>query len=330
MAELFKNLASTTLSGAIDDSQTSINVASAMGFTSGNFRTLVENELMLVTAVSGTTLTVTRHMEGTTATAHADATPVYHVLTPGALDARETGDLSIYDSFANRPAAGVPGRLFLPTDGVFIERDNGSTWDKFGPIWPLTPPQLSDFPTWVNQGTSTSVDNKGAIYLEAITGNSENLRARVKTYPTPPFTVEMAFLPVSCIYTYGSGVGAGLCIRDSVGGKMQVYGVSNSDFQINGSNYSSYSARSGAVANWPNSGSSYQLSSQPIWIKYADDGVNYRTVSISADGYNWAQMVQNSRADYLTPDQIGICVNSLFGYPYYWNGGCTFIHWKQY
>ena len=328
MAELLKNLAQTTLIGAINDSVTSLTVASAMGFASGNFRILIDSEIMVVTAVSGTTLTVTRHAEGTSAAAHADAAPVYHVLTGGALDARETGDLCAYDTYANRPAAGTPGRIFLPTDGAFLERDNGANWDKFGPIWPLTPPQISDFPTWVNQSTSTVVDNKGAIYLEAITGNSESLRARVKAYPSPPFTVEMAFLPVTCCQTYGSGVGAGLLIRDSVGLKVQAYGISNSDFQINGSNYSSVTARSGAVAGWPGSGTNYQFASNLIWLKYVDDNAN-RVISFSADGYTWAQMVSLSRTDYLTPDQIGIFVNSLFGYPYYWNGGCTFLHWKQ-
>ena len=68
MAELFKNLASTTLSGDIDNSTTSINVAGAMGFASGNFRILIDSEIMLVTGVSGTTFTVSRHQEGTSAT----------------------------------------------------------------------------------------------------------------------------------------------------------------------------------------------------------------------------------------------------------------------
>ena len=96
-----------------------------------------------------------------------------HVLTAGALDAHDQNDLAGYDTYANRPAAGMPGRIFLPTDGLFIERDNGSTWEKFGPIWPMTPPQSSDFPTWVNQGTSTCVDNKGAIFLYAPNSTNE-------------------------------------------------------------------------------------------------------------------------------------------------------------
>ena len=165
MAEQFKNLASTTLSGDIDNSTTSISVASAMGFTGGDFRILVDSEIMKVTGVSGTTFTVARHQEGTAATAHSNGATVAHVLTAGALDAHDQNDLAAYDTYANRPAAGMPGRIFLPTDGLFIERDNGSTWEKFGPIWPMTPPQASDFPTWVNQGTSTIVDNKGAIFL---------------------------------------------------------------------------------------------------------------------------------------------------------------------
>ena len=65
MAEQFKNLASTTLSGDIDNATTSVGVASAMGFTGGNFRILVDSEIMLVTGVSGTTFTVVRHQEGT-------------------------------------------------------------------------------------------------------------------------------------------------------------------------------------------------------------------------------------------------------------------------
>ena len=45
MAEQFKNLASTTLSADIDDAATSISVASAMGFTGGDFRILVDTVL---------------------------------------------------------------------------------------------------------------------------------------------------------------------------------------------------------------------------------------------------------------------------------------------
>jgi len=81
MAEQFKNLAGTTLNGAIDDQVTTITVASAMGFTGGDFRILVDSEIMKVTAVSGLDLTVARGQEGTDSTAHSNGAAVAHVLT---------------------------------------------------------------------------------------------------------------------------------------------------------------------------------------------------------------------------------------------------------
>lgn len=40
--------------------------------------------------------------------------------------------LVLTDTFANRPAAGVPGRLFVSSDTHKLYRDNGSTWDEIG------------------------------------------------------------------------------------------------------------------------------------------------------------------------------------------------------
>ena len=84
--EQFNNLASSSLSGAITSGATSLVVVSAATFpTTGNFRILVDAEIMLVTAVAGTTFTVTRAQENTSATAHANGVPVTHSLTAGAL-----------------------------------------------------------------------------------------------------------------------------------------------------------------------------------------------------------------------------------------------------
>lgn len=53
---------------------------------SGQFRILIDNELMLVTAgSSGTTWTVTRGVEGSVAATHAAGAPIWHLLTAGAL-----------------------------------------------------------------------------------------------------------------------------------------------------------------------------------------------------------------------------------------------------
>jgi len=327
MAEQFKNLASTTLNGAINDSVETVTVASAMGFTGGDFRILVDSEIMKVTAVSGLDLTVVRGQEGTSPTAHDNGATVRHVLTVGALDAHDQNDLVVRDAYASKPAAGVPGRIFLPTDGIFFERDNGSAWEKFGPLWPMTPPQASDFPTWVNQGSATIADSKGAIWFESPSVSGTNYRLRVKAYPNPPFTVEMALISLITPNT-SSYPGAGLVIRDDVSGKLQHYGYYSTDALVGGYSRPSPTGSATAITGWPGSGQLYQTESGLLWIKYEDDNTN-RKISISTDGYSWVQMVSLSRTDYLTPTQIGIYLHAPQTTPES-NQGATLLHWSQY
>lgn len=84
-SEKFANEIATSLSAAINASQTSITVTSATGFPAANFRIRIDNELMLVTAVAGLTWTVTRAVESTTAVSHAILADATHVLTAGGL-----------------------------------------------------------------------------------------------------------------------------------------------------------------------------------------------------------------------------------------------------
>lgn len=90
MAILFKNNATTTLSGSINNTQTSITVASAASFpviagTDYFYATMYEVsgsteinvEIVKVTATTGATWTITRAQDGTTARSRAGITPVY-------------------------------------------------------------------------------------------------------------------------------------------------------------------------------------------------------------------------------------------------------------
>jgi hypothetical protein len=87
MLEQYANNATTTLSAAIiSTSATTLTVTSATLFPgSGNFRILIDTELMLVTGVSGTTFTVTRGVEGTTAALHLISAQVSCILTAASL-----------------------------------------------------------------------------------------------------------------------------------------------------------------------------------------------------------------------------------------------------
>jgi hypothetical protein len=91
--EQFATNAQTTLASAMNSTQLTLTVNSASGFStssgSGTFRVLVDNEIMEVTQTSGTTFTIVRGQEGTTAVAHQQGAPVTQIVTAAALQQLE-------------------------------------------------------------------------------------------------------------------------------------------------------------------------------------------------------------------------------------------------
>lgn len=88
MPEQYENNYSTLLNGAINSSVTTLTVDAVPTTMTGNFRIRIDDEIILVGAVSGLTFTgCTRGSEGTTAASHADNAPVTHVLTAASLRA---------------------------------------------------------------------------------------------------------------------------------------------------------------------------------------------------------------------------------------------------
>ena len=76
-------ITATTLSGAITSNQISFGVASATGIAAPNFQTatgitylFVDQELMLVTGIVGTVVSVVRGFNGTAAMAHVSGVAV--------------------------------------------------------------------------------------------------------------------------------------------------------------------------------------------------------------------------------------------------------------
>lgn len=171
MSEQIRNNASTTLSGSIDSTQTTLTVASGTGFpSSGNFRIKIEGELLLVTGVSGTTWTVTRGIESTSGAGHANAVAIIHVLTEKGLEVY-VGEYIRTGASGSLPAAEKAGRLYLPNDGVTLLRDTGSAWENFGPIWPLTTPLDSGY-SWGNQQSATYTARNDGILINGGTAGA--------------------------------------------------------------------------------------------------------------------------------------------------------------
>jgi hypothetical protein len=142
MPEKFSNNAQTTLTAAITSgAATSLTVASATAFpSSGNFRILIDSEIMLVTGVSGTTWTVTRAVEAvagvTAAATHANGATVTHMLTAGALAAAAIGgafpgDLNWGGAGPSLPSLGTSpslgtGRILIQAGSTAAITDAGA------------------------------------------------------------------------------------------------------------------------------------------------------------------------------------------------------------
>jgi hypothetical protein len=322
--EQYANNAATTLSGGIDDTVGTLTVASAAGFpASGPFRILVGTELMIVTAVSGADFTVTRGAEGTAATAHSNGDAVTHILTAGSLQALES-DAVRSVAYASRPAAGNEGRLFLPSDGVGLERDTGSLWQPWGPLFPFTPPVLGDF-AWINQGASaTATQEKGGIYLtdNAFSG-TQQIRILKKAAPSRPYAIDTAWL-VAAYPQDGLFFGVGW--RQSSDGKLHLFRMRLSSTTTAGSwmpvsskytNPTTFSADYFTRVGGGQNGGVF-------FLRITEDDTN-RQCWLSADGQHWILLHSIGRTDFLTADEVCFFIGLTANQPI----GATLLHWKQ-
>ena len=182
--ERLANDAETTLSSLANPGDSTIAVQNATDFpTEGDFRVIVDTEIMLVTAVSGSTFTVTRGVEGTSAANHVADSQVAQILTIGGLSTIQ------YESMD--PFAGLrPPYRIMDTNGALIDH--------------------TDF-TSINPGSTTyTTDANGNIVAEIVTAGAFDFRMLARTAPTPPYTIRAAMvMPNGAIATAGPACGLG-------------------------------------------------------------------------------------------------------------------------
>lgn len=319
VAEVYSNIitAEATLNGAINSGVTSLVVSSAAQFpATPQFRIRVDDEIMLVTGVAGTTFTIMRAAEGTTAASHTSGVSVHHVLTRDGLKG-VGGSILLKGAYASRPAAGVDGRIYLPTDGYYKSRDNGTSWDLWGPDFPLTEVDDSTF-SWINQLSATTTTTNGGVHLLVPATGTEGVHARVKSLPVAPYTITMAFLPMQVFIDFSS---VGLCLRQSGSGALVTWAVvSNSFFQAAGTQTrrgiygTKWSSATVAVADYADSpvgvfATDWQCG-PVMYLQINDDNTNlhYR---ISNDGVNFFTVLTTTSTDFVTADQFGFFVRNF-------------------
>lgn len=301
--EQYANDADTLLNGSINNSVTSITVDDGSVFpSSGDFRLLIDTEILLCTARSGNTLTVTRGVESTTAASHADDTPVTHLLTKASfLKLLEEGHQ--VGARASRPSTAHPGTTYTPTDYGLVSRYNGSAWEYINYGRVVNPPVVSNF-TWVNQGTATAVDRDG-ILLE-LPDATANVRSLVQSTPGSTYTCTMGF---DLRITTQAYFGVGIVIRESSTSKLitafirtETAGnhslVFQADKWTNNTTFSAaYAASAGRV----------QAVTNRIYLKVQRTGSN-RIYSMSVNGYDWFKVTTDTtHTDHISSeDQIGV------------------------
>jgi hypothetical protein len=301
--EVYTNNPGSTLNSSINNSVTSLDVVSAASFpTSGIFSILIGTEIMKVTAVSGTTFTVVRGQEGTSAASHTAGDAVDGTLTKRSMD-QICADQVTYDIYANLPAAGKKGRMFVPSDGGIQLFDDGTNWNGWWNGQPAKPLDNSVF-TWDNQ-SSCSLTQYGSNWTLAVTSaNTGNpgFALRYKTAPSTPYTILMAFTPLfhigasSAFYSFACG------FRESSSGKLHSFMMAwnSSLVQMWSSKWTNSTSFS---TDYTTSGIGRIFEPIPHYMYLKDDGTD-RSFGVSYDGKILAEFDFTTSSDFLTPNQV--------------------------
>lgn len=305
--EQITNNVPTTLSTAVTTTgQTTFTVTSGLNFPKiGNFRIMIGSEICIVTNVTQNsfvpaTWTVTRAVEGTTASTYAVGTPINFVVTQSSLGNffRDTRQSSTIASIPYSPP--VKGDFFIPTDSFYtLVAFDGSAWKFLVNGRAMSPPTFSDG-TWTLESPTASFSadtTRRASILYAPTP-AYGVHAYYKTAPTPPYNLTIACQPHLFMTSYSS---VGLGWR-STSGQYSIFtnGINNGSGPMwRWMNWNSYIAFNNDIT--------FSLNFIPmwlhgplVWMRVRDDGTN-RSILVSSNGVNWTSLTSQTRTAFLTP-----------------------------
>jgi hypothetical protein len=257
------------LSSSISSTDAALVASTAAGFpATGNFRIRVEQEYMMCTAVSGTTFTVTRGIEGTTAVAHSSGVAVQHVITAG-------GFARTFLSHARYPAS----------NGFVV-------------------PDLTGY-SWFNQGgaTLTVLSNGHVNFQDPAVAATDNFRFYLRAVPSaPPYRLTALFQDNCFFGTHNPRWG--LCWYNGTSTASLMMNLNN-DTGVNG-NYTG--CRVMSCSSPSSGGSSIgfaYLRNCGQWLQLTDDGAHWNC-NVSRDGLNFLTITQLARNTSVTPTHIGL------------------------
>lgn len=267
--------------GNITAGQTTITLTDASEFpTEGDFRILIDSEIMLVTAVSGNDFTVTRGVDGSTATTHNDAATVTGILTGGAMEA--------YIDHATGVLTPSGKKAYIGR----IEDINGNPMD------------VSDF-TWLNQGSATAIDHNGGILMTMPNEANHNIRGKYITAPSTPYRLD-ALVQFNCGATESgsSGTYMGLFLRESSTSELIIMAARFAHVWAMW-HFTDETTFSAGID------SAVEMNDTCAWLAIEDDGTDINGYA-SRDGINYQKFWTDGRTAKLAggANQVGFFCNS--------------------
>ena len=297
--EQYANGPVTYLVGTIADTDTSLSVTSGTtGFPpGGNFTVLVDYEILLVTAVSGASWTVSRGQEGSVAASHTNSA-IYMPLTAAALQ-RLVVTLHGGTLVESRRRFNFLDTASLvwtftddPTNGKIDISAVASGSGSGGGGYEVAPPApaLTDF-TWANQDTAFATSQINGVGLWDDAHNSPNMRCLVSNTPLPavPWRV---IARLDC-YSDLNNNDYGLFIVTGDGNGFETISRFQDKIYLNRGT----AGPTGSVTT-PASQTLVQYAYDTKWFRISQHD-SKRWFEVSKDGYSWT--VVQVYWDYLAP-----------------------------
>lgn len=289
--EQLSNNATSALASAIDGSQTTLVVVLATAFpTDGNFRIKLQDELMLVTGVSGTTFTVTRGVEGTSAVSHNAGTEVLHIFTEGSFSQM----VRDYLPFSRAAISGSKPPLLRMSNSAGATLSSGSF-------------------SWINQNGASVVDlpfGGMSFTIPQSSGASTFLSLYVKSAPSTPYTITTAVTHTASgtVSNTTDVPWIGLIFRESATSKFTV-------IRQHPEPRSAVIHYTNVTTPWMTPFNNIMPIAQYITYYQIEDNGTTLFFRRSNNGIAWMELESHVRGLHFTtaPDQVGIAVSGRWG-----------------
>lgn len=295
------NFATTQLNGAISNSDTSIVVDNGGVFpASGDFYVLIESEIILVTARSSNTLTVTRGQDGTTAASHADDSLIKLTLSRAAIEAY-FGERIQSGGYASRPSTARKGWQYFANDVNLAWDYDGTNWNLIHPCF-VPYANRVNLSSWtaVNLGTSTWTDINGVMSVQVPAGTTSNIRLYHKSLPTPPFKLNTIIYPCPMVIQFTSA-GFGFYNTTDTKSYLNHVQTDNNGQQCAVDRYNSNTSFQGLAIRMQHWGG-------PIWLQLEDDNTNWY-FRHSYNGKQYQLQFSVARNTHVTANAVCMMIN---------------------